>query len=82
MSELLPLTVFFTVIIFNIKFPSGIANGFIFYSQVVNALAVSLYSTIKKAFSLIHLEEIHHYSCFNMEFLCTTIFLFAYGKQR
>ena len=42
LSEILPVTAIFIIIIFfNISFTSGIANGFIFYSQVVVMLRIT-----------------------------------------
>ena len=71
-SELLPLTVFFAVIIlFNIKVTSGAANGFIFYCQVVSVLVVSSYRKDRYLSSELNiLTEIYLfiYRCFNMEF--------------
>ena len=72
MSELLPLTVFFAIIIlFNIKVTSGAVNGFIFYCQVVSGLAVSSYRKEKYLPSQLNvLMEVYLfiYRCFNMEF--------------
>ena len=69
-SEILPVTVLFVVVIlFNIKFTSGIANGFIFYSQVVGSLVFNSYYITRNS-SLNILTEIHFfiYRFFNMEF--------------
>lgn len=44
LSELCPLTLFFVaIIIFNINFTSGAMNGFIFFAQVVDSLALNAY---------------------------------------
>ncbi len=43
-SEILPVTIIFVVILFfNVPFTSGILNGFIFYSQVVEMLPTNTY---------------------------------------
>ena len=72
MSELLPLTVFFAVmILFNVKVTSGAANGFIFYCQVVSTLVVSSYRKEKYLPSQLNiLMEVYLfiYHSFNMEF--------------
>ena len=72
-SDILPLTAFFVVIIvFNISFTSGTANGFIFYSQVINTLAISSYGItgINLSSKVKYLTETYMfiYRCFNMEF--------------
>lgn len=42
LSEILPVTIlFFVIIFFKINFTSGMINGFIFYSQVVSTLRIS-----------------------------------------
>jgi hypothetical protein len=72
MSELLPLTMFFAVmILFNVKVTSGAANGFIFYCQVVSALVVSSYRREKYLPSQLNIlveAYLFIYRCFNMEF--------------
>ena len=72
MSELLPLTTFFAVmILFNVKVTSGAANGFIFYCQVVSALVVSSYRKQKYLPNQINFlveAYLFIYRCFNMEF--------------
>ena len=73
LSELIPLTAFFVVIIlFNIKFTSGIISGFVFYCQVVTTLAINSYGVTGKNLSKVLdiLTDIYLfiYRCFNMEF--------------
>lgn len=44
-SEILPLTILFTfVVIFNISFTSGAANGFILYAQLLDFLNIDFYN--------------------------------------
>ena len=47
LSELLPVTlIFLVIIVFNIPFTSGAINGFIFYCQVINMFHISASDTI------------------------------------
>ena len=71
LSELLPLTVLFlTVIIFNISFTSGAANGFIFFSQVLDSLSLTAGDFIRLPRGLRFLTETAHfiYRFFNFDF--------------
>ena len=79
-SELLPLTVIFVIIIvFNIKFTSGLANGFIFYSQVVSTLVFISSGTAEYVQVLLEIHLfIYHF--FNMEFFSYTYLSFCLWK--
>ena len=84
MSELLPLTIFFAVmIVFNVKVTSGAANGFIFYCQVVSTLVVSTYRKEKYLPSQLHIlmeAYLFIYRCFNMEFFKHNRLSFCFWK--
>lgn len=70
-SELLPLTVmFFAIIIFDIRFTAGCVNGFIFYAQVLDSIAVDANGAITFPEALDYLTSIHRfvYRTFNFDF--------------
>ena len=70
-SELLPLTaMFFAIIIFDIPFTAGCVNGFIFYAQVLDSIAVDANGAIIFPDGLNYLTSIHRfiYRNFNFDF--------------
>ena len=73
LSELFPLTlIFVAIIVFNISFTSGALNGFIFFAQVVDSLALNAYDILDvysppTATVLTELYEFI-YRIFNLEF--------------
>ena len=70
-SEILPVTVIFiTVMIFNISFTSGAVNGFIFFAQVLNTLAVDANGTVHLPKGVDLLTQVYQfiYRFFNLEF--------------
>lgn len=73
LSELCPLTLMFiAIIIFNISFTSGALNGFIFFAQVIDSLALNAYDisgiySPQMASILMELYEFI-YRIFNLEF--------------
>lgn len=73
LSELCPLTlIFVAIIIFNIGFTSGALNGFIFFAQVINSLALNAYdiSDVYSPQAATILTELYEfiYRAFNLEF--------------
>ncbi len=56
LSEILPVTLFFVIIImFDIKFTSGALNGFVFFAQVVDTIMISANGFIVLSDELYHL---------------------------
>ena len=73
LSELCPLTLMFVgIIVFNISFTSGAMNGFIFFAQVVDSLALNAYdiSGVYSPPTAIALTDLYEfvYRIFNLEF--------------
>ena len=71
LSELVPLTILFLVVmIFNISFTSGAANGFIFFSQVLNSLALKAHGLIRfpKPVYYLFKGQKFFYKLFNLDF--------------
>ena len=73
LSELCPLTLMFvTIIVFNISFTSGALNGFIFFAQVVDSLALNAYdiSGVYSPPSATGLTKVYEfiYRIFNLDF--------------
>lgn len=68
-SELLPLTVmFFAIIIFDIKFTAGCVNGFIFFAQVLDSIAIDANGAITFPGGLEILTSIHRFVYRNLNF--------------
>ena len=70
-SELLPLTIFFVlVIVFDISFTSGVTNGFVFFAQVMESLHVTAYDFIRFPAPVSLLTDVHRfiYRFFNLDF--------------
>ena len=75
LSEILPLTVLFILVVtFNINFSSGALNGFILFAQVVDSLAISAYGMLEFQFAkskgLYQLTEVYKfiYRSLNLDF--------------
>lgn len=75
LSELLPLTVLFVLVVsFNINFSSGTLNGFILFAQVVDSLGIDAYGMLEfqlsKSNGLYQLTEIYKfiYRSLNLDF--------------
>lgn len=73
LSELCPITLLFlAIIILNVSFTSGAFNGFIFFAQVVNSLALNTYdiSGVYSSTVIDTLTEVYEfiYRLFNLEF--------------
>lgn len=69
LSELLPLTLLFlTVMLFNISFTSGAANGFIFFAQIVSSLSITAedFIQLQKGHELLTRMYLFLYSFFNL----------------
>ena len=84
LSELLPLTVLFLiVIIFNVSFTSGAANGFIFFSQVLDSLSITANDFIRLPRGLRLLTEVFHfiYRFFNFDFFSIKVLSFCLWKD-
>ena len=80
LSELLPVTLVFIVIIFfNISFTSGLVNGFILYAQVVEWLHVSDFLTVPFSEAATTLNNIHIfiYRMFSLHFFVMEKFTFC-----
>ena len=82
LSELCPLTLMFvTIIVLNISFTSGALNGFIFFAQVVDSLALNAYD-ISGVYSppiVIELMEFYEfiYRMFNLDFFNVNLLSFC-----
>ena len=71
LSELLPLTLLFlTVMLFNINFTSGAANGFIFFAQIVSSLSITAddFIQLQKGHEILTWAYHFLYSFFNFGF--------------
>ena len=85
LSELCPITLLFiAIIIFNISFTSGALNGFIFFAQVVDSLALNAFD-ISGVYSnklVTVLTKIHEfiYTIFNLEFFNISSLSFCLWK--
>jgi len=74
MSELLPLTVLFLLIMFlNIRFTSGAINGFILFAQVLDSLSIDANGAIQFPPVIDFLTKCHQfiYRLFNLDFFST-----------
>ena len=79
-SELVPLTVFFLIIIMsNISFTSGSATGFILYAQILYSLNISTNKLAKFPEVLQVFSDVHHfiYSTFNLNFFNLEVLSFC-----
>ena len=73
-SELLPLTIVFLVIILlNIRFTSGSVNGFILFAQVMDSLSIDANGAIQFPAAINFLTHCHRfiYRFFNLDFFST-----------
>ena len=81
LSELLPLTVLFVLVIaFNVTFTSGSTNGFVFFGQVLDSLHVTLHGDFPSSPKAIRfLSEVSKfiYRFFNLDFFVTNSFSFC-----
>jgi hypothetical protein len=69
LSELLPLTVmFFAIIIFDLNFTAGCVNGFIFYAQFLDSIAVDANGSITFPPVINELTSIHRFIYRNLNF--------------
>ena len=84
LSEIIPLTVLFTVVVvLDIRFTSGTANGFIFFSQVLDSLSVDARGIIQFP-SLIDKLSIGYkiiYGLFNFDFFSVESLSFCLWRQ-
>lgn len=83
-SELLPLTImFFAIIIFDIKFTAGSVNGFIFFAQVLDSIAIDANGAIVFQPWLGKLTSIHRfvYRTFNFDFFSIEALSFCLWKD-
>ena len=84
LSELLPLVLFFTTVVaFDISFTSGYANGFIFFSQVLDPLSVDAKGAThlpKHAYQFSIIYKII-YGLFNFEFFSVEKLSFCLWKR-
>ena len=84
LSEILPLTILFVVIIMcNISFTSGAVNGFILYAQILDSLMINSYNGAfddHLGFSII--TKLHHliYTTFNLNFFSLDSLSFCLWK--
>ena len=73
-SELLPLTILFLIVIFlNIRFTSGSVNGFILFAQVMDSLSIDANGAIRFPPAINFLTHCHRfiYRFFNLDFFST-----------
>ena len=71
LSEILPLTLFFLIIlVFNVSFTSGNINCFVFYAQILDALATNANGSIEFPFFIEVIRDIltFFYRPFNLDF--------------
>ena len=83
MSELLPLTVLFLLIMFfNIRFTSGTMNGFILFAQVLDSLSIDSNGAIQFPPAIEFLTTCHRfiYRLFNLDFFSTDRLSFCLWK--
>ena len=79
-SELLPLTVLFLIVmIFNISFTSGAVNSFIFFAQVIDSMNISAKNFIWFPPAVYHLTKIYNfvYRFFNLDFFSINLLSFC-----
>ena len=82
-SELLPLTVLFlVVIVFNISFTSGAVNAFIFFAQVIDSIDVSIKNFIWFPPWVFLLTRVHRfvYRSFNLDYFTINPLAFCLWK--
>ena len=71
LSELLPVTILFVIVIFfNIQFTSGAVNSLIFFAQVVDMMHIDANGLIKKHSLILSFEGVYllFYRMFNLDF--------------
>ena len=84
LSELLPLTLLFVVIVvFGISFTSGPANSFIFFAQVLNFFEVTSLGSFKLPETVAYLADIYQviFGAFNLDFFKLDVFSFCLWKN-
>lgn len=84
LSELLPLTLLFVVIVtFGISFTSGPANSFILFAQVLNFFDVTSLDTLQVPGAVTYLTDIYQFifGAFNFDFFKLDIFSFCLWKN-
>lgn len=84
-SEILPLTLLFLLIIFlNISFTSGYLNGFIFFSQIYDTISNTGSSFIAPSYQFNMLSIFHRlfFKLFNMDFFDIDTLSFCLFKTR
>ena len=80
LSELLPLTVIFVIVmIFNISFTSGATNGFIFFAQAMDSLQITADGFIWFPYKVYVFTKAHRfiYRLFNLDFFSTNALSFC-----
>ena len=83
-SELLPLTVLFLVVmIFNISFTSGAVNAFIFFAQIIDSMNILANNFIWLPPGVLHPTRIHSfiYRFFNLDFFSISPLAFCLWKE-
>ena len=83
LSEIIPLTTFFLVVIFfDIRFTSGYLNGFIFFAQMYNTITHTGSSFLKKSSNYHKLSIIHRiiYKFFDFDFFSIDTLSFCLFK--
>ncbi|XP_064401532.1 uncharacterized protein LOC135347456 [Halichondria panicea] len=87
LSEILPLTVMFIVIVLlNINFSSGALNGFILFAQVLDSLSIGAYGMMEfqllKSKSLYYITVLYRfiYRVFNLDFFTEDALSFCLWK--
>ena len=83
-SELLPLTVLYTVImVFNISFTSGEISGFIFFAQIADSLSISASDSIRFPPVIWYFTQAHQfiYRMFNFDFFSIEALSFCLWKD-
>ncbi len=84
LSELLPVTViFFVIIFFNLSFTSGLVNGFIFYAQIVEWLHISDFLTVPFSEAAKNMNHAHIfiYRMFSLHFFVLQKFSFCLWRS-
>ena len=84
-SELLPLTlIFLAVMILNTSFTSGIANGFIFFAQLVDSLDINVHENIYTTGHKLQIDRYFPtliYKFLNLDFFALDDFAFCLWKK-
>lgn len=82
-SEVLPIAIFFIIIlVLNIRFTKGNVNGFIFYAQILDALATNGSGSIHSPYFINLIRNILtlFYRPFNLDFFCLEQLSFCLWK--